>query len=104
MDYKGQKLAEMIYCYLIVVVGAIAWVCGYVAESFKVTFVIWLGGLVVSMLLCVPDWPMFNRNPVEWLKEIPAKPKAANDDAIAGCAGGTAGGTGEKKKQKNKKR
>ena len=22
------------------------------------------------MILCIPDWPFYNRNPVEWLKEI----------------------------------
>lgn len=56
MDYRGQRLAELIYIYLIVAVGAVAWVCGYVAESFQVTFGIWLVGLVVAMILCVPDW------------------------------------------------
>ena len=73
-----------------------AWVCGYVAESFKVTFVIWLLGLVVAMILCVPDWPMFNRHPVDWLKEIPTAKTATappTDDAPT-----------DKKKSKTKKR
>ena len=38
--------------------------------------------------LCVPDWPMFNRNPVNWLKEIPAdeptsQQKQPSDEAAA---------------------
>ncbi|EGB08606.1 hypothetical protein AURANDRAFT_17929, partial [Aureococcus anophagefferens] len=75
-DYHGQKLAEMIYCYLIVIFGArggalrhiaagavIAWFFGYFAQDFTVTFGGWAVGLVIAMLLCVPDWPMFNRHP-----------------------------------------
>lgn len=76
MDYKGQKLAEMLYTYLIVVFGAIAWVFGYFAQDFMVTFYGWLFGLIFCMILCIPDWPIYNRNPVPWLKEIPpSKPK-----------------------------
>ena len=106
MDYQGQKLAEMIYLYLIVILGAIGWVFGYVAQSFKITFTVWLGGLVVSMILCVPDWPMYNPHPVEWLKEIPASSpedkatsKPATDDATT-----TTTEKVEKKKSRSKKR
>ena len=41
----------------------------------------WLAGLVLAMLICVPDWPIFNRNPTPWLEEIPSARKAAPVDA-----------------------
>ena len=72
MDYKGQKLSEQIYLVLIPAVGSVAWVFGYVAQDFKTTFYGWLAGLVLAMLICVPDWPIFNRNPTPWLEEIPS--------------------------------
>mmetsp|Transcript_17859 Transcript_17859/g.38887 ORF Transcript_17859/g.38887 Transcript_17859/m.38887 type:complete len:96 (-) Transcript_17859:89-376(-) len=70
MDYKGQKLCEYIYSILTILLGAIAWVVGYVKNDFYVTYLGWGVGLVLSLLLCIPDWPMFNRNPVVWLEEV----------------------------------
>ena len=29
---------------------------------------IMIGGLILSMLLCVPSWPFYNRNQLTWLK------------------------------------
>ena len=75
MDYKGQKLSEQIYLVLIPAVGSVAWVFGYLAQDFKQTFYGWLAGLVLAMLICVPDWPIFNRNPTPWLEEIPSARK-----------------------------
>ena len=82
MDYKGQKLSEQIYLVLIPAVGSVAWVFGYLAQDFKQTFYGWLAGLVLAMLICVPDWPIFNRNPTPWLEEIPSARKtvAVDDD------------------------
>ena len=37
-----------------------------VGNLYIMTFV----GLVLAMLICVPDWPIFNRNPTPWLGEI----------------------------------
>ena len=82
MDYKGQKLSEQIYLVLIPAVGSVAWVFGYLAQDFKQTFYGWLAGLVLAMLICVPDWPIFNRNPTPWLEEIPSarKQTVVDDD------------------------
>ena len=82
MDYKGQKLSEQIYLVLIPAVGSVAWVFGYLAQDFKTTFYGWLAGLVLAMVICVPDWPIFNRNPTPWLEEIPSarKQTVVDDD------------------------
>ena len=87
--------------YLIVLFGAIAWVFGYFAQDFKVTFGGWLVGLVIAMLLCVPDWPMFNRHPVPWLKEIPSS--SSSKKAKASDGDGDGGDPAEKKKKKKSK-
>mmetsp|Transcript_28066 Transcript_28066/g.26928 ORF Transcript_28066/g.26928 Transcript_28066/m.26928 type:complete len:103 (-) Transcript_28066:90-398(-) len=70
MDYRGQKLSENIYYILTILFGAIAWIVGYSQGDFQLTFYGWLAGLIISLVLCIPDWPMFNRNPVTWLEEI----------------------------------
>mmetsp|Transcript_6746 Transcript_6746/g.17642 ORF Transcript_6746/g.17642 Transcript_6746/m.17642 type:complete len:106 (+) Transcript_6746:78-395(+) len=103
MDYKGQRLAELLYCYIIVIIGGIAWIYGYIHQSFKLTFQGWLFGLIFCMILCIPDWPIYNRNPVEWRKETPSasgtkakttKAPPPEDDKVAV----------EKKKKKTKQR
>ena len=39
---------------------------GYHAQSFWLTFLWCVGGLAVALLVCVPDWPWFNRHPLAW--------------------------------------
>mmetsp|Transcript_16907 Transcript_16907/g.50501 ORF Transcript_16907/g.50501 Transcript_16907/m.50501 type:complete len:111 (+) Transcript_16907:204-536(+) len=105
MDYPGQKLSEQIYIYLIPAIGSVAWVFGYFAQDFKITFAGWLVGLVLAMLICVPDWPIFNRHPTPWLKEIPA-PEGKKGGAVEKAEKSEGSGeskTSKKKKDKSKK-
>mmetsp|Transcript_48095 Transcript_48095/g.79952 ORF Transcript_48095/g.79952 Transcript_48095/m.79952 type:complete len:116 (-) Transcript_48095:241-588(-) len=108
VDYKGQELAEQIYYYLIIVVGAIAWIVGYVQQSFLITVYGWAGGVALAVLICVPNWPWFNRNPVEWLEKIPKKKKKKakkveeNDNSEGDESEDSAAKKKKKKKKKNK--
>jgi len=71
MDYKGQELAEWLFYYIIIGFGGVGWVYGWIEQDFSHVFWAWLVGLGLACVLCVPDWPFYNRNPVKWLKEIP---------------------------------
>ncbi|CAM9623930.1 unnamed protein product [Chrysoparadoxa australica] len=75
MDYKGQKLAEQLYFYIIIICGAIGWVVGYAEQDFLYTLYACGAGVLISSLLCVPDWPIYNRHPVKWLDEVPNQDK-----------------------------
>mmetsp|Transcript_63588 Transcript_63588/g.143444 ORF Transcript_63588/g.143444 Transcript_63588/m.143444 type:complete len:96 (+) Transcript_63588:119-406(+) len=66
MDYQGQKLAELAYYWIIIIFGGIGWLWGFYEKNFMYTFNAWAVGVVISVVLCVPDWPWFNRNPVVW--------------------------------------
>lgn len=70
MDYKGQQLCEYIYFLLTVLSGGIAWIIGYVKSDFSITFYGWSIGLALSLLLCIPDWPFYNRNKIIWLDQV----------------------------------
>ncbi|KAH8094072.1 hypothetical protein JL720_4061 [Aureococcus anophagefferens] len=91
--------------------------------DFTVTFGGWAVGLVIAMLLCVPDWPMFNRHPagalsaqrgsgraqVPWLASIPSsksksksKKKKTKDAKGGDKAKAQAGGGADGKKKKSK--
>mmetsp|Transcript_15843 Transcript_15843/g.23545 ORF Transcript_15843/g.23545 Transcript_15843/m.23545 type:complete len:94 (+) Transcript_15843:86-367(+) len=73
MDYKGQQLAENIYYILILLFGAVSWIIGYVMENFMYPVYGVGAATAISILICVPDWPIFNRNPVKWLDELPER-------------------------------
>ena len=67
----GQKLSENIHYFLVILFGGIAWLYGYYLNDFEKTFYGWAAGLGLSLIICIPDWPFYNRHPVEWLDEIP---------------------------------
>ncbi|CAM9377550.1 unnamed protein product, partial [Ascophyllum nodosum] len=73
-DYKGQLLAETLYFYIIILFGAVGWVVGFVMGDFTYTVMGWAAGVVVSIILVVPDWPTFNEHPTKWLDQLPSRP------------------------------
>lgn len=70
MDYAGQKLAEQINLYILAVFAILAFGAGYAASSFALLLKIYAAGLLLDAILVLPDWPWFNREPLQWL---PAK-------------------------------
>jgi signal peptidase complex subunit 1 len=49
------------------VAQAIAFIAGYLHQDIKQALVIGLGGTILTFVLIVPPWPLFNRHPVKWL-------------------------------------
>lgn len=86
MDYKGQQLCEYIYSIITILFGAVAWFVGYFKSDFLYTFYGWAAGLTIALILCIPDWPMYNRNKVVWLDEIgrPNKTPSTNQSSSVG--------------------
>ncbi len=68
MDFKGQELSEWYYQVIAVLFAVIAFAAGYFYESFYIAFQIWAIGVLVGCLVSVPDWPIYNRNPLRWVK------------------------------------
>ncbi|KFY68470.1 hypothetical protein V496_01092 [Pseudogymnoascus sp. VKM F-4515 (FW-2607)] len=67
IDFEGQRLAELLATVVLAVVGAIAFVIGFVRQDITLALYVGLGGTALAFLLVVPPWPFFNRNPVPWL-------------------------------------
>uniref|UniRef100_A0A803M6Q2 Signal peptidase complex subunit 1 n=1 Tax=Chenopodium quinoa TaxID=63459 RepID=A0A803M6Q2_CHEQI len=67
MDWQGQKVAEQWMQILLLVSAAIAFVTGYLMGSFQLMVLIYAGGVVLTALIIVPNWPWFNRHPLNWL-------------------------------------
>ncbi|XP_057822262.1 signal peptidase complex subunit 1 [Cryptomeria japonica] len=67
MDWQGQKQSEILMQIMLVVSAVAAFVTGYVMSSFKNMLLIYAAGVVLTLLTTVPDWPLFNRHPLQWL-------------------------------------
>ncbi|KAI9683115.1 MAG: hypothetical protein M1829_005906 [Trizodia sp. TS-e1964] len=67
IDFEGQRLAELMTTLLLSVVGAVAFVVGFILQDIYLSLWIGLGGTALAFLLIVPPWPFFNQNPIDWL-------------------------------------
>jgi signal peptidase complex subunit 1 len=76
IDYKGQEFSENLYQAIVLTASAIAFAYGWYHESFLHVFYGWAAGSAIACVLCIPDWGIFNRNPVKWLSHVPPPPKS----------------------------
>ncbi|CAN1295221.1 Signal peptidase complex subunit 1 [Linum perenne] len=67
MDWQGQKAAEQLMLLLLFSFAAMAFLTGYIMGSFHTMFLIYGGGLLLTALIALPNWPFFNRHPLRWL-------------------------------------
>jgi hypothetical protein len=51
MDYEGQKLAELLFYWIIIAFGGIGWVVGYFQQDFFVVVQAWFVGVVISVIV-----------------------------------------------------
>ncbi|GMY26479.1 probable signal peptidase complex subunit 1 [Fagus crenata] len=68
MDWQGQKLAEQLMQILLLAFAVVAFATGYILGSFQMMILIYAGGVVLTTLVTVPNWPFFNRHPLKWLE------------------------------------
>uniref|UniRef100_A0A803P708 Signal peptidase complex subunit 1 n=1 Tax=Cannabis sativa TaxID=3483 RepID=A0A803P708_CANSA len=67
MDWQGQKLAEQLMQILLLASAVVGFGAGYVMGSFQMMILIYAGGVVLTTLVTIPNWPFFNRHPLKWL-------------------------------------
>ena len=70
MDFKGQLHCERVFQVVVILFGLVGFIVGYVQQEFRLTFYFLATGGGVSALVCLPDWPWWNRNPPAW-REVP---------------------------------
>ena len=76
MDFEGQSLAEKLYRILLVIFTIIAMLVSYMTQQLSHGVYILCGGLILTLLVCLPSWPMYNRQQLKWLK---SKERAKED-------------------------
>ncbi|XP_064642510.1 signal peptidase complex subunit 1-like [Lineus longissimus] len=68
MDFEGQKKAERLFQFIIVLFAVVGLVWGYMCQQFSQTVYILGAGFLLSCLLTLPPWPMYRVNPIQWQK------------------------------------
>ena len=79
MDFVGQAKAQNIATVLLWVCGVVGFVYGFFTERFLNTFIVVLGGFILSVVICVPSWPAFNRNRLAFQSTKPSTPASKKD-------------------------
>ncbi|XP_023541979.1 probable signal peptidase complex subunit 1 [Cucurbita pepo subsp. pepo] len=67
MDWQGQKLAEQMMQIMLLAFAVGAFSTGYVMGSFRTMILVYAGGVILTTLITVPNWPFFNLHPLKWL-------------------------------------
>ncbi|EGG04187.1 uncharacterized protein MELLADRAFT_108689 [Melampsora larici-populina 98AG31] len=82
IDFEGQRLAEKWNQIIILSFAVIAFGLGYIGQSMMITFGVYAVGVVIALLVVVPPWPCYNRNPVKWLPKNSASNGSATSKPI----------------------
>mmetsp|Transcript_30528 Transcript_30528/g.65759 ORF Transcript_30528/g.65759 Transcript_30528/m.65759 type:complete len:129 (-) Transcript_30528:39-425(-) len=83
MDFVGQKQAYDLHSYIIWLAGLLGFIYGLYMQRFLYTFYFIAGGTGLAVLLCFPSWPMWNRNPVQWLEPAEEEDEEEDEDEKA---------------------
>ncbi|KAJ4834054.1 hypothetical protein Tsubulata_017218 [Turnera subulata] len=73
MDWQGQKLAEQLMQIMLLAFAVVAFATGYVLGSFQMMVLVYAGGVLLTSLITIPNWPWFNRHPLKWLDPLEAE-------------------------------
>ncbi|KAL4806004.1 microsomal signal peptidase 12 kDa subunit-domain-containing protein [Aspergillus unguis] len=67
IDFHGQKITEILSTALLIVSGVIAFLVGYIFQDMHLTLWTGVAGTLVTGLVVIPPWPVYNKNPEKWL-------------------------------------
>ncbi|KAG2451677.1 hypothetical protein HYH02_003457 [Chlamydomonas schloesseri] len=76
MDFIGQRNAENALMVIVIIAAVISFIAGYAMKDFSLMVKINGVGLALALLVSIPDWPIYNRNPWKWLPDLEVDEKA----------------------------
>ncbi|KDN36421.1 microsomal signal peptidase 12 kDa subunit [Tilletiaria anomala UBC 951] len=71
IDFRGQRLSDRIQQESLVFAAVAAFIVGWLLQSLALTLYIYTFFFVVTMIICIPPWPMYNRHDTMWLSDGP---------------------------------
>ncbi|KAI8643731.1 microsomal signal peptidase 12kDa subunit [Parasitella parasitica] len=69
IDFEGQKLAEQLTHYLLILSGIASFIVGYSMQSMQMLLIVFSAGLALTALAVIPPWPMYNKHPQSFIAE-----------------------------------
>ncbi|GAA5795822.1 microsomal signal peptidase 12 kDa subunit-domain-containing protein [Helicostylum pulchrum] len=69
IDFEGQRLAEQFTHILLIASGIVSFVVGYYLQSLQMVMMLFAGGLVLTALVAIPPWPMYNKHPQPFITD-----------------------------------
>ncbi|KAI8967249.1 microsomal signal peptidase-like protein 12 kDa subunit [Mycotypha africana] len=69
IDFEGQKLAEQLTYILLIVTSFASFVTGYLMASMQLSLYIFLAGCILTSLVVLPPWPMYNKHPQLFIQD-----------------------------------
>jgi signal peptidase complex subunit 1 len=85
MDWEGQKLAEQLMQIMLLAFAVIAFGAGYLTASFQTMILTYAGGVVLTTLVTIPNWPFFNHHPLKWLDPSEAEKHPKPEPSVNGA-------------------
>jgi signal peptidase complex subunit 1 len=76
----------------------VSFVVAYSMEDLRQIFNVTAAGLAIAVLVCVPNWPFFNRNPVKFQDPVEELVAEAGE-----TSGSTSNSTSSKRKTSKKR-
>jgi signal peptidase complex subunit 1 len=70
MDFEGQKLAETLLIRLLLGFAALGFLAGHLLSNFQLMVYINAAGLLITLVLIGPNWPMFRQHALNWLPPL----------------------------------
>ncbi|KAJ9211555.1 hypothetical protein DTO166G4_6835 [Paecilomyces variotii] len=67
IDFHGQRLAEILSTVLLILSGVVAFIAGFVSRDVYLTLWVGLAGTLLTALVVIPPWPVYNKHPEKWL-------------------------------------
>ncbi|KAG5436878.1 hypothetical protein PCANB_001631 [Pneumocystis canis] len=76
IDYEGQTVSGILANIIIVFFSVLAYLAGFFFQNLMITFCTFIIGVLVSFIVIIPPWPIYNMHPVKWHQPSKSKKNA----------------------------
>ncbi|KTW25614.1 hypothetical protein T552_03474 [Pneumocystis carinii B80] len=66
IDYEGQTKSEIFANIIVIFFSIAAYAIGFLQQNLIITLFIFIIGIITSILVIVPPWPIYNMHPIKW--------------------------------------
>lgn len=83
MDFKGQERSEKLGLKMLIVTAVVCFFLGYYKQDFRLMMGLFAAGFLLTFVITVPNWPMYNKHPIEWVQTKSKSVKKRSPETLA---------------------